>query len=328
MRAVLTFIAMILSSASGIAATWRYDTGVDPINDIPWVLLQAYDTQSQYGRIYFIAKCFRSKTGSAMTLGVVTIQPFDQAAPAKIANLTMRVDSDTLVSFNARAFNYDRKLCYLSYRREDENISDTEKSLFKYLPNMERRLAISTTSSDGSAIHLISAEEVGDKVHDFVNICTLDLYSDNTQGSSSQSHNAEDSTVIDHAGLLDTATKDRVDDIIFRVLDRSHVDVIIWTTNSLKGLDIADLARNFISGWEAGYLGHLNKNEAVLLLVAPNERKVRIEISAGLAETPIDLQKRHILDDILLPEFGKGNFSGGIEKGVDEIARIITGVSP
>ena len=67
-----------------------------------------------------------------------------------------------------------------------------------------------------------------------------------------------------------------------------------------------------------------DKNNGVLLLVAPNEHKVRIEVGYGLEGTLTDALSKIIITNAMAPRFKAGDFGGGIERGVDDIITVLT----
>src|SRR5262249_35869244 len=62
-----------------------------------------------------------------------------------------------------------------------------------------------------------------------------------------------------------------------------------------------------------------------LLIVAPNERKVRIEVGYGLEGTLTDAISKLIIENSILPRFKAGDFAGGITRGVDDIIQVLSG---
>jgi uncharacterized protein len=62
----------------------------------------------------------------------------------------------------------------------------------------------------------------------------------------------------------------------------------------------------------------------VLLLVAPNERRVRIEVGYGLEGTLTDALSKVIITNAIAPRFKTGDYSGGVSRGVDDIITVLT----
>jgi len=72
-------------------------------------------------------------------------------------------------------------------------------------------------------------------------------------------------------------------------------------------------------------LGRKNVDDGVLLLVAKNDRKLRIEVGYGLEGAIPDAIARRVIDEDIVPLFKQGNFAGGIEAGVARITKLIDG---
>lgn len=97
--------------------------------------------------------------------------------------------------------------------------------------------------------------------------------------------------------------------------------VDIATVNTLNSDSIEIYAAKLFEAWG---IGDSKKDNGVLLLVAPNERKVRIEVGYGLEETLTDSKSNTIIQDLIIPRFKTGDYSGGIYDGVDGIISVFT----
>ena len=104
--------------------------------------------------------------------------------------------------------------------------------------------------------------------------------------------------------------------------DKSGIQLVVATVKSLQGSDIETYANELFRFWK---LGEAKKNNGVLLLVAPNEHKVRIEVGYGLEGTLTDALSSVIISSAIVPRFKTGDFSGGIERGVDGIISVLSG---
>lgn len=89
--------------------------------------------------------------------------------------------------------------------------------------------------------------------------------------------------------------------------------LVIVTVPSLHGQDIAVFTRDLGRHWGVGRKG---ADDGVILLVAPNERKVRIAVGYGLEETLTSAICQQIIATAMIPRFREGNFAGGIDAGV------------
>lgn len=76
---------------------------------------------------------------------------------------------------------------------------------------------------------------------------------------------------------------------------------------------------------EAWKLGRKGVDDGALLLVAKNDRTLRIEVGYGLEGVIPDAIAKRVVDDIILPHFKQGDFYGGIEAGVDRLIRLVEG---
>ena len=127
--------------------------------------------------------------------------------------------------------------------------------------------------------------------------------------------------VVDQANILTSATRATIETKLKDLEDKSGIQFVVATVSSLQGSDIetfsVDLARN----WK---LGEATKNNGILLLVAPNERKVRIEVGYGLEGTMTDAISSVIISNAIVPRFRAGDFAGGVTAGVDAIIDALT----
>jgi uncharacterized protein len=128
--------------------------------------------------------------------------------------------------------------------------------------------------------------------------------------------------VVDQAGVMSADTRSAVEEKLKDLEDKSGIQLIVATVKSLQGSDIETYANELFRAWK---LGHAQKNNGVLLLVAPNEHKVRIEVGYGLEGTLTDALSSVVISSAILPRFKAGDFSGGIERGVDGIISILSG---
>ena len=127
--------------------------------------------------------------------------------------------------------------------------------------------------------------------------------------------------VVDDAHILDAATQSDLQTKLKDLEDKSGIQLVVATVGSLQGSDIESFANDLFRSWK---LGEAKKNNGVLLLVAPNERKVRIEVGYGLEGTLTDALSSVIITNAIVPKFKSGDFSGGISRGVEEITAVLT----
>jgi uncharacterized protein len=130
--------------------------------------------------------------------------------------------------------------------------------------------------------------------------------------------------VVDEAGVINAATKTAIETKAKDLEDKSGIQLVVATVKSLQGGDIETFANDLFRFWK---LGEAKKNNGVLLLVAPAEHKVRIEVGYGLEGTLTDALSSVIIQTAIIPRFKANDYSGGIERGVDGIISVLNGDS-
>ncbi|MDP3655729.1 MAG: TPM domain-containing protein [Brevundimonas sp.] len=124
--------------------------------------------------------------------------------------------------------------------------------------------------------------------------------------------------VIDHGDLVSDA-KERALAVRLEALERDTTDqVVVVTVPDLQGYEIEDYGYQLGRAWGIGQEG---RNNGVLLIVAPRERKVRLEVGYGLEPVLTDALSALIIQNEILPSFREGHFERGIEQGVAAIDR-------
>ncbi len=126
--------------------------------------------------------------------------------------------------------------------------------------------------------------------------------------------------VVDEAGVLNAAQKAKLTQRLEALENNTTDQLVVVTLASLNGYDIADYGYRLGRHWGIGQAG---KNNGVLLIVAPNERKVRIEVGYGLEGTLTDALSAQIVQQAIVPKFKTGDLAGGIEAGAEAIAEVL-----
>ena len=122
--------------------------------------------------------------------------------------------------------------------------------------------------------------------------------------------------VVDQAGLLSPAQVAELTSKSEAVQARTGRQFVIATVNSLEGRTIEDYGYRLGREWA---IGDAQKDDGVILLVAPNEKKVRIETGYGARVFLTDALSSVIIRNSILPRFKAGDMAGGIAAGADEI---------
>ena len=128
--------------------------------------------------------------------------------------------------------------------------------------------------------------------------------------------------VVDEAGILDAATRQSLTDKLAAVEGKSGDQLVVVTLKSLQDTSIDDYGYQLGRHWGVGQKG---KNNGAILIVAPTERKVRIEVGYGLEGALTDAVTRLIIQNAIIPRFRANDFPGGIVRGVDDIIQVMSG---
>jgi len=127
--------------------------------------------------------------------------------------------------------------------------------------------------------------------------------------------------VTDQANVIDIEYKTSLTSLAKNIEQETTVEVAIVTVNSLEGLDIETYAVELFE--EAG-IGKKDLDNGLLILVAPNERRYRIEVGFGLEGTIPDIEARQIGVRVLEPFFKQGKFGEGLFEALKVINGFVT----
>jgi len=130
--------------------------------------------------------------------------------------------------------------------------------------------------------------------------------------------------VVDEAGVLDSRT---IGELTLMLADHERdtgEQVVVVTLHSLQGYTIEDYGYQLGRHWGIGQKG---VNNGALLIVAPKEHKVRIEVGYGLEGTLTDAISSTIIQNYILPSFKRGDYSAGIVAGTTSILSVLGGNS-
>ena len=128
--------------------------------------------------------------------------------------------------------------------------------------------------------------------------------------------------VVDEAGVLDEAARATLTEELAALESQTTDQLVVVTLKSLQGASIDDYGYQLGRRWQ---IGQKDKNNGALLIVAPNERKVRIEIGYGLEGTLTDALSKFIIENSILPRFKANDFPGGIKRGAEDIIQVLSG---
>jgi uncharacterized protein len=127
--------------------------------------------------------------------------------------------------------------------------------------------------------------------------------------------------VVDQANILSPVTIADLERKLADLEQKSRIQLVVATVPSLGGEEIEPYANALFRAWK---LGEAKDNNGALLLVAPKERRVRIEVGYGLEGTLTDAVSSIIIANAVAPRFKAGDFNGGVTRGVDDIITALT----
>lgn len=131
-----------------------------------------------------------------------------------------------------------------------------------------------------------------------------------------------DSPVVDTTGTLDAGSRQILVDKALALQQRKGSQLQILIVPTTGGEDIAQYARRVFDQWK---LGRDGVDDGVLLLVAINDRRVRIEPGYGLEGAIPDALANRIIQEYLVPQFRAGDYSGGIAAASTALIGLIDG---
>jgi uncharacterized protein len=128
--------------------------------------------------------------------------------------------------------------------------------------------------------------------------------------------------VVDAANILKPEERTALEAKLKAHEDATTEQVVVATVPSLEGTSIEDYANRLFRTWQLGQAG---KNNGVLLLVASQERELRIEVGYGLEGTLTDALTKLVVANVVTPHFQQGRFADGIDEGIVTLLDILTG---
>ena len=127
--------------------------------------------------------------------------------------------------------------------------------------------------------------------------------------------------VIDQVGLLSADTKNQLEQSFYQFQQTQKIQIQIFITSTLNNEDIASVAIQIFDKWK---LGDQKLDQGLLFLIAPNEKKLRIEVGQGLEGVIPDITAKRIISDIVAPYFKQGDFNQGVIAGVSSLQNFAT----
>ncbi len=133
---------------------------------------------------------------------------------------------------------------------------------------------------------------------------------------------AEQTSVYDYIHLLSPSEKTNLEQKLIRYSDSTSTQIVIAIINSTQGENINYLGAQWGQKWGIGQKG---KDNGILVILAKDDRRVAINTGYGTEGTMTDAMSRRIIETVIIPEFKKGDYYAGLDRGSDAIFKVLTG---
>ena len=130
--------------------------------------------------------------------------------------------------------------------------------------------------------------------------------------------------VVDNAEILKPETRRRITAELQAHEKKTTNQVAVLTVPTLGGESVEEYAVRAFEQWKLGQKG---KDNGVLIVVVPRDRRMRIEVGYGLESALTDLAASRIIRDVMTPRFRSGDYDGGIAQGVTAVVAHLEGRS-
>ena len=130
--------------------------------------------------------------------------------------------------------------------------------------------------------------------------------------------------VNDYAGILSSSEEQQISQIFSAMEKTTSVQGSVLTIASLEGESIESFSLRTVEDWK---LGQADRDNGLLIILAMEEKKIRIEVGYGLEGTMTDAKSGYIIREIVIPQFKKGNFANGLYQGASAVSGVITSTS-
>ena len=128
--------------------------------------------------------------------------------------------------------------------------------------------------------------------------------------------------VNDNAQILSETTRQSLSKILKNHEDHTSNQIAILTVPTIDGENIEEYAVDVFEAWK---LGQKNNDNGILIVVVPNDRRMRIEVGYGLEATLTDAMAGRIIQFVMTPKFKNGDYDGGISDGVRVVIDLLEG---
>ncbi|PRX56070.1 TPM domain-containing protein [Flagellimonas meridianipacifica] len=129
-------------------------------------------------------------------------------------------------------------------------------------------------------------------------------------------------SVYDYVNLLQTSEKSALERKLIQYSDSTSTQIVVAIIGSTEGENINFLGAQWGQKWGIGQAG---KDNGILILLAKDDRRIAINTGYGVEGSLTDLLSKRIIESVIIPEFKKGDYFGGLNKGSDAIFQVLNG---
>jgi uncharacterized protein len=128
--------------------------------------------------------------------------------------------------------------------------------------------------------------------------------------------------VIDQTGTLDAIQRQGLEDKLAAFEQKKGTQIVMLLVPTTHPEDIASYANRVSNAWK---IGRKEVGDGIVVIVAKDDRKVRIEVAKTLEGAVPDLAARQVIDDAITPRFRQNDFAGGLQAAADQLIARISG---
>lgn len=129
-------------------------------------------------------------------------------------------------------------------------------------------------------------------------------------------------SVYDYVNLLPEPQSKALEQKLIRYSDSTSTQIVVAIISSTEGENINFLGAQWGQEWGIGQTG---KDNGILILLAKDDRRIAINTGYGVEAMLTDLMSKRIIESIIIPEFKRGDYYNGLDKGADAIFQVLTG---
>tara|TARA_R110001583_G_scaffold130277_2_gene282030 strand:- start:1046 stop:1855 length:810 start_codon:yes stop_codon:yes gene_type:complete len=129
-------------------------------------------------------------------------------------------------------------------------------------------------------------------------------------------------SVYDYANLFSSSQKTFLEQKLIRYSDSTSTQIVIATIDNIGGDEISLTGAEWAHKWG---IGQEKEDNGIFILLAKEERRITIQTGYGIEHLLTDAFSRRIIENIIIPEFKKGDYYSGLDKGSDAIFEVLKG---